>query len=265
MRLWLAFLGAAPFLAAQGAADSVPETALADYVAEPDTTYEWRVQTRNTVSGAEIVRLHLQSQTWRGIAWKHQLFLIRPESLEAEPDQGVLVIAGGRWHERYETDVDPTLPEDAQLFIEIANRLETIVAVLGQVPYQPMFGLSEDDLIAHSFEQFLATGDAEWPLLLPMVKSAVRAMDVAQDFAELEWGTTLEGFTVTGGSKRGWAAWLTGAIDARVKALVPLVIDALNFARHMPYQTTVWGAPSAELAPYTQRGLLEILVNIVCE
>jgi len=244
---------------AQGAPDSPPETALADYVAQPDSTYEWHVQARYFEQGAEIVELSLQSQTWRGIPWKHRLYVIKPESGGTEARQGLLIVGGGRWRERDGSDTRDQLPEDAEVFIGIANRLDTIVAVLGQVPFQPMFDLTEDKLIAFTFEQYLLSGDAEWPLLLPMVKSAVRAMDTTQAFVSEEWSIALEEFTVVGGSKRGWTTWLTGVVDSRATILVPLVIDALNFAKHMPYQTAIWGAPSEELAPYSELGLLDIL------
>ena len=34
---------------------------------------------------------------------------------------------------------------------------------------------------------------------------------------------------MTGASKRGWATWLVGAVDPRVMAIVPVVMDELNF------------------------------------
>jgi len=245
--------------AAEAAPDSPPETALADYVAEHDDTFEWRVQARHEVTGAEIVELRLHSQTWRDTLWRHQLYVIRPDEADSDAQQGVLIIGGGRWRDRYDTEVDSVLPEDAALFIGIARQLGAVVAVLAQVPFQPIFGLREDELIAYTFEQYLRTGDAEWPLLLPMVKSAVRAMDAVQAFTADEWDFDLQRFTVSGGSKRGWTTWLTGAVDRRAATLVPIVIDVLNFEAHMPHQEAVWGEPSAELSPYTRRGLDEVL------
>lgn len=36
----------------------------------------------------------------------------------------------------------------------------------------------------------------------------------------------------TGASKRGWTTWLVGAVDTtRVMAIVPIVLDAINFVK----------------------------------
>jgi PhoPQ-activated pathogenicity-related protein len=134
------------------------------------------------------------------------------------------------------------------------------VAVLLHVPQQPIFdGKVEDQIIALTFEKYLQTRDNEWPLLLPMVKSAVRAMDTAQDFSEKHWGGRIESFTVSGASKRGWTTWLTGAVDKRATTLAPMVIDMLNMAPQLKHQRESFGAVSEEINDYTERGLLEHL------
>jgi PhoPQ-activated pathogenicity-related protein len=235
--------------------------ALAAFVAKPDGSFAWRVQRRYTNPDAEIVELHLESQTWQGELWKHQLLLVRPNRVRDE-SHAVFVIGGGRWREEYETATgEEPLPEDGELFVGIARLLRAPVVVLGQVPYQPLFGMTEDRLIAHTFERYLATGDADWPLLLPMVNSVVRAFDASSEASKREWGVPLERFTVTGGSKRGWTTWLTAAVDPRVVALAPIVIDALNMQKHFPHQIEAWGAPSDEIQPYTDLGLDRILAS----
>lgn len=255
---------------ANAAPDSPPATALADYVAEPDSTFRFDVRRRFAPEGAEVVELRLHSQTWKGTLWKHQLYLIKPDNVDMDSPQGVLVIGGGRWRPEYDVDADAAtgagtllpaeeLPEDSEIFIAIAQELGAVVAVLAQVPFQPLFGLTEDELIAHTFERYLETGDAEWPLLLPMVKSVSRAMDSTQALASEEWNIGLERFTVLGGSKRGWTTWLVGAVDERAGALMPIVIDVLNVERHMPHQEAIWGTLSTELAPYSRRGLHTLL------
>ena len=209
------------------AAETEPlaSNALQDYVAAADDSYAWRVHARYRQNGSEVLELRLHSQTWRDILWKHQLYIIKPRRIRTG-EHGLLVISGGRWRNSYETEVAETLPDDARLFIRIAKRLRTVVAVLAQVPYQPLFDRTEDRIIAFTFDEYLRTGESDWPLLLPMVKSAVRAMDATEEAVASEWDQQLDTFTVLGGSKRGWTTWLTGAVDQRVTALVPAVIDA---------------------------------------
>jgi PhoPQ-activated pathogenicity-related protein len=236
-----------------------PQGALARYVGAPDPSYEWSIAGRTSVDGTELLEMRLHSQTWHATEWKHRMFVLRPAHV-ATGSHALLILTGGRWRPAYEEPQEsPSLPDDADVFFGIAEALETVVVVLDEVPFQPLFDLTEDKLIAYTLEQFLETGDETWPLLLPMVKSAVRGMDAAEEAARDELGLELASFTVLGGSKRGWAAWLTAAVDRRVTAVVPIVIDALNMERHFPHQTEVWGRPSDKIRPYTERNLHNIL------
>jgi PhoPQ-activated pathogenicity-related protein len=234
---------------------------LADYVAKKDTSYHW-VKTREAKLGkTTFVELIMTSQTWRGIEWKHRLLIAKPSTAPADVKQGVLVISGGGWKDAYAQASGPLqLPGEAALFAYIAEQLKAPVVGVMQVPFQPMFdGMVEDALISLTFERFLKTGDPEWPLLLPMVKTAVRAMDTAQQFCHDTWSIDLTGFTVTGASKRGWTTWLTGAVDKRATAIAPMVIDMLNMQPQMQHQLDAWGAYSSKIHDYTDRGLQKSL------
>src|SRR5262249_56272336 len=91
--------------------------------------------------------------------------------------------------------------------------------------------------------KFMEEGDGTWVGGLPMVKSAVRAMDAATEFlASAEGGkVAIKSFVVAGGSKRGWTTWLTGAVDPRVKAIVPVVIDVVNVRPSMMNHYAAYG------------------------
>jgi PhoPQ-activated pathogenicity-related protein len=89
-----------------------------------------------------------------------------------------------------------------------------------------------------------------------MVKSLTKAMDAIQEFAQKEWNITVRFFVVSGGSKRGWTSWLTGAVDLRVKAIAPLVIDTLNMQAQMAHQLKCYGRYSEMIDDYVKRDLV---------
>ncbi len=234
---------------------------LAKYVAQPDDSYKWVKRREGDLQGGKFVELILTSQTWRGIVWKHSLFIFKPAETP-DASQALLLIAGGGWRPELEqppTDPNQKLPKEAMIVAALGNHLKAPVATILHVPQQPIFdGLSEDAAISYTFEQYMKTGDDTWPLLLPMVKSAIRGMDATQEFAKQEWQLDIEHFTVTGASKRGWTTWLTGAMDARANAIAPMVIDTLNMNEQMKHQFASWGKYSEQIEDYTEKGLQNI-------
>jgi PhoPQ-activated pathogenicity-related protein len=226
--------------------------ALAAYVSRADESQGWREIGAGRIGDCEYVELVLTSQTWRGIAWKHQLFVMLPPQLRKKSRQALLFIGGGRWKAQYEsmpTQLDGSL--EARMFAQLAGTLRAPVAVLRQVPHQPLFERREDALIAYSFDRYLSTGEPDWPLLLPMVKSAVRAMDAVQQVVRQRWSIPIDNFTVAGASKRGWTSWLTAAVDRRVVAVAPMVIDVLNIPQQIDNQVATWGSLSEQIRDYS--------------
>jgi PhoPQ-activated pathogenicity-related protein len=225
--------------------------ALASYIARRDKSLQWHQVDAGKVGTAEYVEYQLTSQTWRGIEWKHQLFVLKPANMARDERHALLFIHGGRWKPEYEDERGRTqLPSEALLFARLAESIGAPVGVLRQVPFAPMFDRTEDALIAYTFDQYLKTGEKDWPLLLPMVKSTVRGMDAMQSIAREKWGTPIDSFTVSGASKRGWTAWLTAAVDKRVMAVAPMVIDVLNMGAQMDHQRETWGEVSEEIRDY---------------
>jgi PhoPQ-activated pathogenicity-related protein len=245
-----------PQVAAHLPAREPAQGALADYVAAPDASYRWVKRNEGKVLACQYVELTLTSQTWRGIPWKHQLFVLKPASVKADCKQALLLIAGGNWKEELaDPNVPLKIPGEAQLLAAAAELFQTPMAILLQVPHQPLFEKREDAIIAYTFEEFIKTQDATWPLLAPMVKTAVRAMDATEEAAEKEWNLSIENFTVTGASKRGWTTWLTAAVDDRVNALAPMVIDMLNMAPQVALQKETFGDLSEQIDDYKRHGL----------
>ncbi|MCC6446237.1 MAG: phenylacetic acid degradation protein [Armatimonadetes bacterium] len=221
---------------------------LMDYLARPDSSFAWHVSGEKRLpGGGSVVEVEMISQVWQGIPWKHRLGIVRPSQM-GKRVVPLLLITGN-----YDQG------EMVGFLAQAANAIGAPVAVLYDIPNQPLYnGLEEDALISYTFVKYLETKDASWPLLFPMVKGAVRAMDVLQQLAR-QWGAEATGFVVTGASKRGWTTWLTGASDRRVRGIAPMVYDNLDLAAQMKHQVDTWGSYSSQISDYTEKGLPQML------
>jgi PhoPQ-activated pathogenicity-related protein len=214
---------------------------LEQYVQQADTTFSWKRTEHKRLAHATAYHLELISQSWRGQFWSHHLQVVRPDTVR-NPGLAFLFITG-----------DSAADRDLRMLETVAERAGAIAAVVTKVPNQPLYdGRTEDSLIAYTLDQYLRSGDQTWPLLFPMVKSAVRAMDVVQSFAREEFQQKVDGFVVSGASKRGWTTWLTGAADPRVKAIAPMVIDMLNMKVQLRWAEKVYGQQSEQIHDYTE-------------
>lgn len=225
-------------------ANDIPD-GLSKYVARPEPKFRWELKEKLQRGPHTIFDLHLVSQDWQGIVWEHQLQVYQPAGTKPAATM-LLWNQGGRASEG-----------SVAFGLDLAQKIGTPVAFLYGVPNQPLLGnKKEDALIAETFVRYLETKDESWPLLFPMVKSLVKAMDALQAFSEQEWKQPTKHFLVTGASKRGWTTWLTAASDSRVKAIAPMVIDILNMRDQTPYQFKSFGKYSEQIRDYTERGLV---------
>ncbi len=183
------------------------KTALDDYVAERDSTYSWKLVKTIPGDGCTTFVLDLKSQSWRTVpevdrpVWQHWLVIVKPD--QVKHDTAYLRIGSGR-------NGSPAPDQPSPQSVLFAKSTNTVVAELGMVPNQPLVfnndgkPRSEDDLIAYCQIKYMDTGDPTWLPRLPMVKSAVRAMDAVTEFLAGDQGgkTSIKNFVVAGGSKR---------------------------------------------------------------
>jgi PhoPQ-activated pathogenicity-related protein len=251
--LWLL---TAAVTAAQ-AAEPASETALDRYVKKPDPSYRWTLVDTLPGKGFTTYLVDMTSQNWRTTAdvdrteWKHRLVIVKPDG--ARSNTAMLFISGGK-------NGDQAPQKAGEEIKALALGSNSVVAQLGTVPNQPLVFCGdgqprlEDDLIAYTWDKFLTTGDHTWIAQLPMTKSAVRAMDTVQallarpDAGKLD----VQRFVVAGASKRGWTTWLTAAVDRRVVAIVPIVIDVLNVRPSMLHHHAAYGFWAPAIGDYVR-------------
>ncbi len=230
-----------------------PETALESYLENGDKNFSWKVVSKKAGDGITVWQLLLTAQKWREYTWVHQLTVIVPN--KNDYNTALLFITGGSVKDGKPNWKNPD-DDLVKQFMKIAGKNKAVVAVLYQVPNQPLYdGLVEDQLISYTLHNFKQDGDFTWPLLFPMVKSAVKAMDAIRDFSGQQLKHNISHFVVSGGSKRGWTTWLTGAMDKRVSAIAPMVIDVLNMPVNLDYQLKVWDDYSVQIEDYVKLGI----------
>ncbi|MBV6458890.1 MAG: hypothetical protein HONBIEJF_02029 [Fimbriimonadaceae bacterium] len=218
------------------ATDRLP---LMSYIDRKDPSIKWS----EAAPEGDVRRFKLTSQTWQGGDWNHDIALTQPPKPVGK-NTAVLVITGGSPNTR-----------DLVTAALISGQTGLPAAILFQIPNQPLYDKTEDDLIAHTFERFLATGDTSWPLLFPMTKAAIKAMDAIVDLTKKD-ANPIRKFIIAGASKRGWTTWLAAATqDPRIIGIAPMVIDTLNMPVQLKHQVELWGEFSSEIADYTKRNL----------
>lgn len=255
-------IGLICFAPRAGADDAIPTSGpspLLDYVKAADPAFKWEVAKQVDSGATQTTVIKLTSQTWRTPAevnrtvWEHYLVVVKPAMTTS--DKALLIVAGG--------GNDRPVPEDANpLMKTIAQSTGSVVAELRMVPNQPLIfhgdGVPriEDNLIGYGWAQFLETGDATWLPRLPMVKSVTAAMDCLQQWSVAE-GDKLEKFVVAGASKRGWTTWMIAAVDPRVEAIVPIVIDVLNLRQSMQHHAAAYGFWATAVGNYFKHNIFQ--------
>jgi PhoPQ-activated pathogenicity-related protein len=213
-----------------------------------------------TEGGVSFQELAVTSLEFRGARWQHLVTVAWSEPL-AVKRHALVIVSNGDADELAGSSKKPRLPAaERKRLGHLALVARMPVAMLRQIPNQPILGgRSEDEAISHTLVQYFQTGDSSWPLLQPMVAAVSSGLDAVDDFAAARLGTRLNGFTLSGESKRGWTTWLAAAHDARIKALAPAVFDILSMRAQLAHQLASWGSYSEQIGDYSEQGLPKML------
>jgi PhoPQ-activated pathogenicity-related protein len=205
--------------------------------------------------------------------WWHYMFITTPSVIKKQGWRSMYITGNSN-----SEDVPSASSEDLASTAELAMNTGQIFVTLFQVPNFPIQltnpdgtstkALGDDDLLAHTFVHYMDyiknggsitdLNAASYVVILPMVKSAFAAMKATEDILKDE---TLPNWTVSGASKRGWTTWLTAAVDAnkpeterRVKGIVPIVLDGLNFWETLKLHYGAYGGWSFAMRAFRDVG-----------
>ena len=239
-----------------------PKNALDAYVANQDPAFAWNVDHSIAGPGYHGAVLTMTSQTWLDASkvdkpvWKHWLTVIVPDDVKFT--KAFLYITGG-------DNTDPAPKTVPARFAKMAVETHSVVAELDDVPNQPLRFAEqpdrprvEDEIIAYQQAKFTKDHNPIDLVRLPMVKSGTAAMTAVQQYLLSDAGGELkvDGFVVSGGSKRAWTTWLVGATDPRVVAIVPIVINVLDVDATTRHHWEAMGYFSPALRDYVENGLI---------
>merc|ERR1711962_525996 len=254
---------------------------LQEYVLKEDGAYSWfdtghrlRVDATEGRGGWTGYFLNFTSQQWltsdlvSRSEWWHILVVVVPDQLSTTDETLLWIGSGG--------NKDP-LPDLADYDLLVAGGIATtnhvVTAALFQVPNANIVfaedpeqaSRSEDAIIAFTWWK-LAMDPSAGPayiLQLPMAKAGVKALDTVENFLTsatappeiqaLELNPTHH--IVSGASKRGYSTWHVAAVDPRVIAMVPIVMDELNFAENVQHHYRSLGGWSFVLEDYWHMNL----------
>lgn len=239
---------------------------LLDYVNAPDDNFAYSLHSMIPGQGFRAYVLDLTSQTWHADkavppVWHHWLTIVVPETISS--DKALMVFTKGLSSaERPLTEIPPSL-------LALAMTSQSVVAILEGFPRDPVgfhdnpslpAGTDPDKFAVASFARFVSTGDPTWPIVCPLVKTVVRAMDAVQGYLqdELRLRTPVTGFVLTG-EANGWGTWLTGTVDSRVAAIAPIQFDLLNISQQIHHQVAQGGQLSPFLSLFSEMGLMPSL------
>jgi PhoPQ-activated pathogenicity-related protein len=242
-------------------------TALDDYVARPDPNYSFVHYATQVGEGYTTFFLSMTSQQWRTpvevdrVLWQHEVLVAVPWFPHSGNQHTALLLVNGG------SNRGPATEDDSQLLGVLAVVTGSVTAMVNQIPNQPLSfpdesgSRIEDELIAYGMNKFLVTGDPGWLVQLPMTKAVVRAMDSIQVFAATVESSfpdvpRIDDFIVAGGSKRGWATWLTAAVEAgrgsqsRIRAILPASIDLLRLSEQFNHHWEAYGFYAPAIQDY---------------
>ena len=226
----------------------------------------------NLTSSEHIDLIRMTSQKWLNSSyvsksiWEHNVWMCVPKKSNTNADLTALL-----WIENGDNkEFEPKFNDFEKLICRVGAAMNSVVIYLKEIPNEPVVfyddptltPVKEDGEIAYTWRAFLRDGaEPEVLLRFPMVKAAVKAMDMASEYVQ-KYGfrdQPLSKVSVGGGSKRAWTSWITAAVDPRIELLFPVVDDLVDLQTTLHNHYKSLGGWSFALWEYWSRDIMYYL------
>lgn len=238
-----------------------------DYVSKEDPHYKWEFlehHTVHTVFGGTAYALNVTSQKWldesilegpNGAIWTHQVIVVVPRNLKYTNVSYNFMTDGG--NDSPNQKLKPF--EDYNIIVvdELAHNSQMVTIAIKQMPNGPFVYKSdplqkrrnENSLLSYSIMDYIQDPKAnpERLIWLAMAKAGFNCMRAAQEFLKERNIADIQGWIVSGASKRGWTTYNMAATKcetcpAKIIAIAPLIPIIPSFRQDVHRQFRSYGA-----------------------
>jgi PhoPQ-activated pathogenicity-related protein len=232
---------------------------LDEYIRKPESKFAWHdtgVVIDKMLFGSTATMLNVTSLEWldttkaigpNGALWTHQVMVVIPKKLTITNMSTVVMTGGCNADHGNGTGPAPPTAKDEYLAVadNIAYQTGGIVVAVYQIPNCKMHFPSdpsgkareEDALIAWAWYEYIQDPqhNPEWLPRLPMAKAGFQCMKAVEQYLSQKKIANINGWLVSGASKRGWTSWIVGAVTPTpdlpnviaIAPLVPIVPDLI--------------------------------------
>jgi PhoPQ-activated pathogenicity-related protein len=92
---------------------------LKEFANNVDEAYRFEVVDKRQIGSSRVARLHMVSQKWKDVTWKHVVWIIVPSKAIEKPDDAasrsaILLVDGGGWSKQWGENAPPQVEPRAE-------------------------------------------------------------------------------------------------------------------------------------------------------
>lgn len=188
--------------------------------------------------------------------WTHTIYVYVPDNVIS--NTFFMKAGSGNLGEKHEFNSQ---------IVKLAIESKIICVEAFDIPNQPLrfnnsdLLMTEDDLMAYSWNLFTESHDFNTIVNFHMVKSVIEIIKLMKIFLKQFVGIKNISVILHGLSKRGLTTWLASSVCQEIKLIIPTVFDALDIRKTITNQKIKSGCFSPKLKSYNSHKLFTDKIN----